>query len=80
MYNVKKYDAEDKVMAFKKNIKTKIAVTAMTVLMAGSLCACGGGGYMGPVEDWMSFVNKRNTVVFGPENLTNSMNGSIIML
>lgn len=49
-------------MAFKKNIKTKIALTAMTVLMAGSLCACGGGGgYMGPVEDWMSFVNKRNT-------------------
>lgn len=48
-------------MAFKKNIKTKIAATAMTVLMAGSLCACGGGGYMGPVEDWMNFVNKRNT-------------------
>lgn len=48
-------------MAFKKNIKTKIAATAMTVLMASSLCACGGGGYMGPVEDWMNFVNKRNT-------------------
>jgi hypothetical protein len=46
-------------MAFKKNIKTKIAVTAMTLCMAGSLCACGGGGYMSPVDDWMSFVNKR---------------------
>ncbi len=48
-------------MAFKKNIKAKIVATAMAVLMAGSMCACGGGGYMGPVEDWMNFVNKRNT-------------------
>lgn len=48
-------------MAFKKNIKTKIAATAMAVLMASSLCACGGGGYTSPVDDWMSFVNKRNT-------------------
>lgn len=47
-------------MAFKKNMKAKIAVTAMIVFMASSLCAC-GGGYMDPVEDWMSFVNERKT-------------------
>ncbi len=43
-----------------KNIKTKIAATAMTVLMAASLCAC-GGGYMGPVDDLISATNKKET-------------------
>lgn len=45
----------------KKNIKTRLLASVMTVAMVGSLCACGGGGYMGPVDDLMNAVNKKET-------------------
>ncbi len=45
----------------KKNIKTKLLASVMTVAMVGSLCACGGGGYMTPVDNLMNAVNKKET-------------------
>lgn len=49
-------------MAFnKKNIKTRLVATVMAVAMVGSFCACGGSSYMGPVDDLMAAVNKKET-------------------
>lgn len=45
----------------KKNIKTKLLASVMTVAMVGSLCACGGGGYMTPVDNLMAAMNKKET-------------------
>ena len=45
----------------KKNIKTRLLASVMTVAMVGSLCACGGGGYMTPVDNLMNAVNKKET-------------------
>ncbi len=45
-----------------KNIKAKLVASAMTIVMAGSLCACGGGGsYRGPVDELISLTNKKET-------------------
>lgn len=45
----------------KKNIKTRLLASVMTVAMVGSLCACGGGGYMTPVNNLMDAFNKKET-------------------
>ena len=45
----------------KKNIRTRLLASVMTVAMVGSLCACGGGGYMTPVDNLMNAVNKKET-------------------